>query len=98
MIRILLTIATLLTLAPKINAEDDQEWTLIVDAGSSGTRMRIFRWKTNVDTGDIPNIEQYLPMKQEDRDKLEVHEEVLLERIHDGLSVFAAKVRKLKQI
>lgn len=28
------------------------------------------------------------------RDKLEVHDEVLLERIHDGLSVFAAKVRK----
>ncbi len=34
----------------------------------------------------------------DNRDKLEVHEEVLLERIHDGLSVFAAKVRKLKQI
>ena len=30
----------------------------------------------------------------ENRNKLEVHEEVLLERIHDRLSVFAAKVRK----
>jgi UDP-GlcNAc:undecaprenyl-phosphate GlcNAc-1-phosphate transferase len=30
----------------------------------------------------------------DNRDKLEVNEEVLLERIHDGLSVFAAKVRK----
>ena len=88
MIRILLTIATLLTLAPKINAEDDQEWTLIVDAGSSGTRMRIFRWKTNVDTGDIPNIEQYLPMKQEDRDKLEVH---------PGISSFASNSTKAKE-
>jgi hypothetical protein len=28
------------------------------------------------------------------RNKLEVHEEVLLERIHDGLSAFAAKIRK----
>ena len=31
----------------------------------------------------------------DNRNKLEVHEEVLLERIHDRLSVFAAKVRKL---
>ena len=30
----------------------------------------------------------------DNREKLEVNEEVLLERIHDGLSVFAAKVRK----
>jgi UDP-GlcNAc:undecaprenyl-phosphate/decaprenyl-phosphate GlcNAc-1-phosphate transferase len=30
----------------------------------------------------------------DNRDKLHVNEEVLLERIHDGLSVFAAKVRK----
>lgn len=30
----------------------------------------------------------------DNRNKLEVHEEVLLERIHDGLSVFAAKIRK----
>ena len=30
----------------------------------------------------------------DNRDKLEVNEEVLLERIHDGLSVFAARVRK----
>lgn len=30
----------------------------------------------------------------DNRDKLEVNEEVLLERIHDGLSIFAAKVRK----
>ena len=30
----------------------------------------------------------------DNREKLEVHEEVLLERIHDALSVFAAKVRK----
>ena len=30
----------------------------------------------------------------DNRDKLEVNEEVLLERIHDGLSVFAGKVRK----
>ena len=30
----------------------------------------------------------------DNRDKLEVNEEVLLERIHDGLSIFAAKIRK----
>ena len=30
----------------------------------------------------------------DNRDKLEVNEEILLERIHDGLSVFAGKVRK----
>ena len=30
----------------------------------------------------------------DNRDKLEVNEEVLLERIHDGLSVFAGKLRK----
>ena len=30
----------------------------------------------------------------DNREKLEVHEEVILERIHDALSVFAAKVRK----
>ena len=32
----------------------------------------------------------------DDRKKLEVHEEVLLERVHDALSVFAGKIRKLK--
>ena len=32
----------------------------------------------------------------DDRKKLEVHEEVLLERVHDALSSFAAKVRKKK--
>jgi UDP-GlcNAc:undecaprenyl-phosphate GlcNAc-1-phosphate transferase len=32
----------------------------------------------------------------DNRKKLEVHEEILLERIHDALSLFAAKVRKQK--
>lgn len=32
----------------------------------------------------------------DDRKKLEVHEEILLERVHDALSSFAAKVRKKK--
>ena len=34
----------------------------------------------------------------DNRDKLEVNEEILLERIHDGLSVFAGKVRKQTEV
>jgi hypothetical protein len=34
----------------------------------------------------------------DNRDKLEVNEEILLERIHDGLSVFAGKVRKQTKV
>jgi UDP-GlcNAc:undecaprenyl-phosphate GlcNAc-1-phosphate transferase len=34
----------------------------------------------------------------DNRKKLEVHEEILLERIHDALSLFAAKVRKQSEV
>ena len=48
------------------------QWSLVIDAGSSGTRMRIFRYDVIDGNDDLPTIEQFLPENPTDQDKLVV--------------------------
>ena len=80
-----------------------------IDSGSNSLGRQV-SWKDHKRSGFYSRDQDYVTEFQisgrqynygkilyrftDNRDKLEVHEEVLLERIHDGLSVFAAKIRK----
>jgi apyrase len=82
---LLVMITVFSVLAEVTNAQDDMktEWALIVDAGSSGTRMRIFRWSKDVDISKVPQIVQFFPSDPDDQKLLEVH---------PGISSFANNV------
>jgi len=47
-------------------------WGLMIDAGSSGSRIRIYYWQNRSSATVDPNILQYIPVNSSDEDLLEV--------------------------
>ena len=48
------------------------KWALIVDAGSSGSRMHMFHWAPVAEAVDPPRLEQYTPSDKSDEKALKV--------------------------